>query len=169
EFHGARVRHEDAEKSGVEPGGQRGEGPDRQQDGFAAQIVTHLDFLLVLVGGLIHLVIVFRLEEEVTHLARGHRHEPADQGRDRRILEHHRIGRQKAYSAYEVQRLVNAAVMVEAVSVPTLHSQGLEKALHGSSPCCTSMSTLWRFDESRVTDAAMPLDPGLPRLQDERD
>src|SRR5262249_28034302 len=42
--------------------------------------------------------------------------------------------------------------MVITVVVPTLHSQGFEKALHVSSPCCTRMSRLWRFDESDVTD-----------------
>src|SRR5262249_30203045 len=91
----------------------------------------------------------------MTDLTRGHRHEPADQRRNRRILKHHRIGRQKAYGAYEMQQLVNAAVMIIAMIVPTLHSQGLEKALHISSPCCTWMSMLWRFDESGVTGARM--------------
>src|SRR5262249_26786680 len=45
------------------------------------------------------------------------------------------------------------AVMIEAMIVPTLHSQGLEKRLHNSSPCCRRVSMLWRFDESDVTGA----------------
>src|SRR5262249_56162567 len=52
-----------------------------------------------------------------------------------------------------MQRLVDPAVMVVAMIVPTLHSQGLEKALHNSSPFSTCVSTLWRFDESGVTGA----------------
>src|SRR5262245_43843353 len=51
-----------------------------------------------------------------------------------------------------MQRLVDPTVMVVAMIVPTLHSQGLEKALHNSSPFSTCVS-LWRFDESGVTGA----------------
>src|SRR5262245_66471421 len=43
--------------------------------------------------------------------------------------------------------------MIEAMIVPTLHAEGLEKRLHNSSPCCRRVSMLWRFDESDVTGA----------------
>jgi len=49
-----------------------------------------------------------------------------------------------------MKRLIDSAVVIEAVIVPTLHSKGLEKALHISSPGCARMSMLWRFDESAV-------------------
>src|SRR5258708_19183590 len=52
-----------------------------------------------------------------------------------------------------MQRLIDPAVMIIAMIVPTLHSQGLEKALHSSSPFCARVSMLWRFDESDVTGA----------------
>src|SRR5262249_7671224 len=107
-----------------------------------------LDFLLVLVRGLIHDVVVLRLAEEVADLAAGHRHEPADQGRHRWIPEHHRVGSQKAFGAHQMQRLVYPTVMVLALIVPTLPSQGLEKALNNCSPSATCVSTLWVFDES---------------------
>src|SRR5262249_28805813 len=54
-----------------------------------------------------------------------------------------------------MQRLIDPAVMIVAMIVPTLHSQGLEKRLHNSSPCCHRVSTLWRFDESDVTGASI--------------
>src|SRR5262249_40561245 len=126
-----------------------------------------LDFFFVLVRRLVHLVVVSRLKEEVTDLAGGHRHEPADQRCYGRILKHHHIGGQKAYGAYQMQRLVDPAVMVITVVVPTLHSQGFEKALHISSPCCTRMSRLWRFDESDVTDVR-PRERQLGRGEMER-
>src|SRR5262249_58986418 len=52
-----------------------------------------------------------------------------------------------------MKRLIDSAVMIEAMIVPTLHSEGLEKRLHNSSPCCRRVSMLWRFDESDVTGA----------------
>src|SRR5262249_58939601 len=54
-----------------------------------------------------------------------------------------------------MQRLIDPAVMIVAMIVPTLHSQGLEKRLHNSSPCCHRVSMLWRFDESDVTGASI--------------
>src|SRR5262249_38258275 len=86
-------------------------------------------------------------------LAAGHRHQPTDQSCYRRILKHHHIGGQKADRAHQMKRLIDPAVMIEAMIVPTLHSQGLEKRLHNSSPCCRRVSMLWRFDESDVTGA----------------
>src|SRR4029077_916782 len=144
EFHGGRVRLKDAEKGGVEVERQRRQHPDRHQNDLALEIVADLDFLLVLVGRLIYHVVIFRLEEEVTELAAGHGQEPADQRRHRRVLEHHCVGKEKAYGADQVQRLVDPAMMVIAMIVPPLHSQGFEKAPHISSPCCTWMSMLCR-------------------------
>jgi hypothetical protein len=93
---------------------------------------------------LIHHVVIFWLEEEVTNLAAGHGQEPPDQRRYRRILEHHRVGKEKACGANQVQRLIDPAVMIEAMIVPPLHSQGFEEAPHMTSPCCTWMSMLCR-------------------------
>src|SRR5262245_25981045 len=147
---------EDAEKCGIKVERQRRQRPDRQEDDLAPQVVANLDFLLVLVSRLVNLVVVFRLKEEVPDLPAGHRHDPSDQSGHRRIPEHHRVRTEKADSAQQVKRLIDPAVVIEAVVVPTLHSKGLEKALHISSPCCAWMSMLWRFDESAVTDARMP-------------
>src|SRR5262245_2067187 len=147
---------EDAEKCGIKVERQRRQRPDRQEDDLAPQVVANLDFLLVLVSRLVNLVVVFRLKEEVPDLPAGHRHDPSDQSRHRLIREHHRVRTEKADSAQQGKRLIDPAVVIEAVVVPTLHSKGLEKALHISSPCCAWMSMLWRFDESAVTDARMP-------------
>src|SRR5262249_21403693 len=52
-----------------------------------------------------------------------------------------------------MKRLIDSAVMIEAMIVPTLHSEGLEKRRHNRSPCCRRASMLGRLEESEVTGA----------------
>jgi len=103
------------------------------QDDLAAQVVADLDRFLVFVGRLVDLIVALGLEEEVARLAAHHGNQPADEGRLHRIGEHHHVGDQKAAGAQEVQRLIDAAVMIVAVVVPSLSSQFLEKLLHAGS------------------------------------
>ena len=99
----AGVRLEYAEQGGSKYSGERRQRPDRHQHDLAAQIVADLDLFLVLVAGLVDLVVVLWLEEKVTDLPRGHRHQPADQRRDGRVFEDHHVGEQKADRADQVQ------------------------------------------------------------------
>ncbi|MGY3469508.1 hypothetical protein ACVW0I_006379 [Bradyrhizobium sp. LM6.11] len=75
-----------------------------------------------------------RLEEEVTSLARGHRHQPADQRGDHGVDEQPDIGEQKAQRADEVQALIDAAVVIVAMVVPALDPQLLEIILDHALP-----------------------------------
>ena len=114
---------------------RRRQRPDRHQHDLALQIVAELDLFLVLVGRVVDVVVALRLEEEVTGLARGHRDQPADQRRHRRIDEQHHIGEQEARRADEVQRLVDPAVVIITMVIPTLGTQFLQEILdHCSSP-----------------------------------
>ena len=90
------VRLEDAEQRRIEVERQRRQRPDRHQHDLALEIVADLDLFLVLVGRLVDVVVALRLEEEVAGLPGGHRHQPADQRRQRGIREHQRIGAQEA-------------------------------------------------------------------------
>jgi hypothetical protein len=72
------------------------------------------------VGGLVLLVVALGLEEEVTDLADAHREGPAEQHRQRRVREQQRVRGDEAHGAHEVERLVDPAVVVVAVVVPTL-------------------------------------------------
>src|SRR5580704_13070483 len=80
--------------------------------------------------GLVDLVVVLWLEEEVAGLPCGHRHQPASQGRNGGILEDHDVGEQKTYGADKVERLIDPAVMIVAMVVPTLCFQCFKKAGH---------------------------------------
>ena len=83
-------------------------------------------------------VVALGLEEEVAGLAADHGHQPADQRGLRRIREHHHIGDDEADRAQEMQGLIDAAVMVVAMIVPSLSPQFRQKALHsGSSKIAT--------------------------------
>lgn len=101
---------------------------------FAEDIVANLDLFLVLVRDLVGVVVPPRLEEEVATLTGAHADEPCDQRRHRRIVEQHPVGNEKADRAHEVQRLVDAAVVIETVIVPPLLTQCLHKAGHCRSP-----------------------------------
>src|ERR1700737_5668850 len=114
---------------------QRRQYPDRHENDLALQIVTDFYFLLVFVGGVIHHVVVSRFKEEMPDLAAGHRGEPTDQGRNRGVLENHDVCKQKTHRTHQMERLVDPAVMIVAMVVPTLHSQSLKKTVHCASPC----------------------------------
>ncbi|MGY4266828.1 hypothetical protein ACVJF2_005398 [Bradyrhizobium sp. USDA 4519] len=89
----------------------------------------------------------------MTGLARGHRDQPADQRRHDRIEEQHHIGEQEAQRADEVQALVDPAVMVEAMVIPTLGTQLLQEILDHWFPQHLSEQDLQGFDVSRVTSS----------------
>src|SRR5271156_6847344 len=84
-------------------------------------------------GRVVDLVVTLGLEEEVSGLPADHGHQPANQRRGRRILEDQAVCGQKAERAEQVERLINAAVMIVAVVVPPLDSQSFEKTLHAVS------------------------------------
>ena len=105
----------------------------RVQDHLAAQVVADLDLLLVVVGRLVHLVVALGLEEEVADLADAHRERPAEQRRDHRVREQQRVRRQEADRADQVQRLVDPAVVIEAMVIPPLFLELAEKSVHWAS------------------------------------
>jgi hypothetical protein len=100
------------------------------QNHFAAQVVAHFDVFLVLMRGVVDVVIALRFEEEVSGLTADHGDEPADQGGHHRVLEHHHVGDDETQCAQEMQGLIDAAVVVETMIVPTLGPQFCQKALH---------------------------------------
>ena len=83
---------------------------------------------------MIDVVVAARLEEEVTGLPRRHRDQPADQRRHHGVEEQHHIGEQEARRADEVQRLIDAAVVIITMVVPALGSQFLQEILDHSLP-----------------------------------
>jgi len=101
------------------------------QDHLAAQVVPHLDVFFVFMGGLIDLVIPLGLEEKVPRLPADHGDEPADQSGCHGIREHHDVGNEKADGAQQVQGLIDSALVVVTVIVPSLSSQFFPKILHG--------------------------------------
>src|ERR1700722_11278326 len=114
------MRLEDSEQRGIEEKRKRRKRPNREQDGFAMQILSDLDFFLVLVGRLVHFVIALRLEEEMADLAAHHRHQPAYQGGQCRVLEHEHVGAKKTDRTDQMERLVDTAMVIVAMVVPTL-------------------------------------------------
>ena len=87
----------------------------------------------MLVGGLVDLVVALGLEEEVPRLPADHGDQPADQRGGHRIREHHDVGDEEADRAQQVQRLIDAAVVVVAMIVPSLCSQFRPKISHRGS------------------------------------
>jgi len=67
---------EEPEQGGIDPQDHGCRGPDGHQHNLALQVVADLDVFLVLVGGMVHLVIALRLEEEVTRLPARHGDQP---------------------------------------------------------------------------------------------
>src|SRR5215471_14865445 len=63
-----RGRREQTEIGRIEIKRQRRKSPNRQQHDFAAQIVADFYFFLVFMGGLVDLVVILRLEEEMSGL-----------------------------------------------------------------------------------------------------
>jgi hypothetical protein len=87
----------------------------------------------VLMCGVVDFVVTFGLEEEVPSLPADHCHQPANQRRGCWILEDKTVRGKKAKRAQQVERLINATVMIVAVVVPPLDSQSFEKTLHAVS------------------------------------
>jgi hypothetical protein len=81
-------------------------------------------------GGLVHVVVAFWLEKEVAGLAGGHADQPGDEGRHRRIEQDEAVGNEKAERAQQMQALIDAAVMIVAMVVPTLRREFLQEGLH---------------------------------------
>ena len=100
------------------------------QDHLALQVVPHLDLFLVLVGRLVDVVVALGLEEKVPGLPADHRHQPADERRLGRVRERRDVGNDEADRAQQVQRLIDTAVMIETVIVPSLSLQFRQKASH---------------------------------------
>jgi hypothetical protein len=79
---------------------------------------------------LVDLVIALGLEEEMFNLPGHHRGKPASHGSRDRVREHQSIGAQEADRAEQVQGLVDPAVMIIAMIIPSLRSENLKKPLH---------------------------------------
>src|ERR1700722_8037651 len=84
-------------------------------------------------GGVVDLVVTLGLEEEVPGLPADHRQQPANQRRGRWIFEDQTVRGKKAKRAQQVERLINATVMIVTVVVPPLDSQSFEKTSHAVS------------------------------------
>jgi hypothetical protein len=78
----------------------------------------------------IDLIVSLWLEEEVTGLAADHGDQPADQGGLHGIKEHRNVGDDEADGAQQMQRLIDAAVMIVAMIVPALTLEFRQKTLH---------------------------------------
>jgi hypothetical protein len=75
----------------------------------------------------------------MTHLPRQHR-KPPDKTRDRSVLEQQCVTGQKDYRADQMQRLIDAALMIVAVIVPALRLQHFSEATHHGPQCLYSMA-----------------------------
>src|SRR5215467_9541599 len=102
--------------------------------------------------GIVHHVIVLRLEKEVPGLPRGHRHQPTSERRNRRVFEDHHIGKQETYRTDQVKRLIDPAVVIVSVIVPALGPQRFQKIMHSSRP-------LIRRHDGRTVSAVMSAPP----------
>ncbi len=122
-------RRENTEKGRAGEQQQRRQGPDGHQHHLALEIVADLDFFLVVVARLVDVVVVARLEEKVPALAAGHADEPRQEHRDRRMLEDQEVRADEAGRAQQVERLIDAAVVVVAVVVPALLPEGFKEIL----------------------------------------
>src|SRR5215469_7596018 len=80
--------------------------------------------------GLVHLVIVLGLKDEMAHLARHHGHQPADEGGGNRVGENEDVGSEEAERTHQVQGLVDAAVMIVTMVIPALLLEFGKKVLH---------------------------------------
>jgi glutamate-1-semialdehyde 2,1-aminomutase len=84
--------------------------------------------LLLLVAHGVHRVVALRLEEEVADLAQDPRQEPAGPHRLRRVEGEQAVGQEEAAGAEQMEALVDAAVVVEAVIVPALLAERAAEA-----------------------------------------
>jgi hypothetical protein len=79
-------------------------------------------------------IVAARLEEDVPRLARHHADEPADQTGDRGVDEQHRIRDQEAHRADQVQRLVDARLVIVAMVVPAQRLDLAHELAHALTP-----------------------------------
>src|SRR5262249_21039858 len=114
------VSIEEAEERLIEVQYDGRSSPDGQEHDLAAQVVTDLHTLLVLVGCVVHFIVGLRFEEEVTDLAYDHRERPSRHHRGDRVDEYQHIAREEARGADEMKQLVDSVVVVIAVVVPAL-------------------------------------------------
>ena len=82
---------------------------------------------------LVDRVITLGLEDEVAELPADHGDQPAKQCRHDRIGEQKHIAAKKSHGAYQMQRLVDSAVMVIAMIVPPLLLKCSPQATHRTS------------------------------------
>lgn len=122
-----------AQQTRVEENHQGQQNPDAEQHDFASQVVAHLDFFLVLIRRLVDVVIAEWLKEEMTCLTRRHGDQPGNQRCPGRVNEKHGIRNEKTHRTQKMQGLVNPAMVVVTVIVPTLDFQGVQKVFHRQS------------------------------------
>jgi len=103
------------------------------QDHFSAQVVTHLDVFLVFVGSAVDLIITLGLEEKMPGLAADHGHQPADQRGFHRVYEHGHVGNDETDRTQEMQGLIDAAVVIETMIIPSLGLEFRPEAAHRGS------------------------------------
>src|SRR6202012_1138636 len=99
----------------------------RKQEHLPAKVVPDLDGFLRFELHAVDLVVALRLEEKMADLSRPHGDGPAENRGLGDVEGDERVRREKAARAQEVERLVDAAPVVEAVVVPALLLQLLEK------------------------------------------
>ena len=104
--------------------------PDTEQNYFALQVVAYLDFFLVFMGGLVHMIVTMGLKKEMPRLSCGHGKGPSHDCGPDWIDEQHHIRTQKGQGADEMQRLVDSAVVIEAMVIPTLFAKSFEELFH---------------------------------------
>jgi hypothetical protein len=85
--------------------------------------------VLVVIADVVDGVVAVGLEEEMPSLPRQHR-QPADDARDRCVREQQRVAAEEDDGADQVQRLVDGALVVEAVIVEALRAQHVRETAH---------------------------------------
>jgi len=83
------------------------------------------------VAGVVHRVKTLGLKKEMPDLTAHHRQQPAHQGGQRGVRKQQYVSGEETQRADQMQRLVDTAVMVVAMVVPALGSEGFEKIVHG--------------------------------------
>jgi len=104
--------------------------PNAQQHDFATQVVANLDVFLVIVRGVVDVIVCFGLEEKMPDLTTGHGDQPSHQCSRHWVNEQQDITKQEGQGTQQVQALIDAAVVVVTVVIPTLFVQSLEDFFH---------------------------------------
>ena len=149
---------EQAEQRRIEIEQQRRQRPDRHQHDLALQIVADLDLFLVLVRRLVDVVVVASARRRSGRP--GAWSSPTSQPSSAAgagIEEHQHIGAQEADRADQMQRLVDAAVVIVAMIVPALDSAGLRESRACASP--VDVRVLLRFVTVLMTVAVRHTQP----------